>query len=285
VRGIVRLSRLEHGLLAGFIVVASYVVGGGRDPLGALLLYLSTLLAEVFLFVSNDMRNIEEDKINRPNAPLVTGEVSLSTARSLAYSSLVLSLALALIGVILGSINYRCLPILLIALTLGYTYNAILKRLLIINNITVALVSSLTFIYGLYASGNVLTPLPHLFFIASLLSTMGRELVKGIIDVKGDSAVGVRTVANTMGVSYAIKLAVVFTLASVASSIPIVLLTLGDGFIVTIGVLVTDSLLVLLSLRLLTRGEAYAEAFRANSLGSMAIAIVSYLVYSLFRVI
>jgi geranylgeranylglycerol-phosphate geranylgeranyltransferase len=278
---------LEHGLLAGFIVTASYVVGGGKDALGALLLYFSALFAEVFLFTMNDLHNIEEDRVNRPTAPLVTGEVPINVARALAYSSLTLSLLLPVPGLLVGSLSYRCVPILVIALALGQAYNLFLKRIVLVNNAVVSLVSSLTFIYGLYASGNVLVPLPHLFFLASFLSTMGRELVKGIIDAGGDSLVGIRTVASTMGAPVAIRLAAAFTYASAASSVPIVILSLGEaaGYVLALGTLVTDASLIYLSLRLMRIGEAYSGIFRRYSLVSMAIAIVSYLVYSLLRLL
>ena len=283
-RAFARLSRIEHGVLTSLIVIASYIVSGGRDPLAMALLFLSSLLTEVFLFATNDIYNIEEDRVNRPDAPLVRGEATIREAWALSLVSIVIAVALNALGIALSHLAPWSIVILIIAIVLGFTYNYGLKRVLIVNNVFVAVTSSLTFLYGLYAVTS--TPptldLPYLLFTTSFLATMGRELVKGAIDVAGDLRAGVRTVANVYGVRTAIALAVVFTLIAVAVSPLIIIYALHGlyGIALTVGVLTTDVMLTYISIMLLRRSD-YLGRFRVMALGAMAITIIAYLLYAL----
>ena len=283
-RAFVRLSRIEHGVLTSLIVIASYIVAGGRSTIAMMLLFFSSLLTEIFLFATNDIFNIEEDRVNRPGAPLVSGEASVREAWVLSLSSAVMAILLNALGIIMRYLMTWSIVILLIAIVLGFSYNYGLKRVIIVNNVLVAITSSLTFLYGLYAVSSMppTLNLPYLLFLVSLLATMGRELVKGAIDVEGDVKAGVRTMANVYGIKPAVILAVVFTLIAVFISPLIVIQALHEfyGLVLSIGVLMTDITLVYICVMLL-RSTSYMGRFRAWSLGAMAITIISYLVFAL----
>ncbi|WP_243678894.1 UbiA family prenyltransferase [Vulcanisaeta distributa] len=180
-RAFIRLSRIEHGILTSLIVIASYVIAGGRSAIAMVLLFLSSLLTEIFLFATNDIYNIEEDRINRPDAPpLVRGEASISEAWVLSLLSVVIAILLNVLGIAMGYLVAWSIVILIMAIALGFSYNYRLKRVIIVNNVFVAITSSLTFLYGLYAVSSTIPTLnlPYLLFIVSFLATMGRELVK-----------------------------------------------------------------------------------------------------------
>lgn len=287
-RALIRLSRIEHGILTSLITIASYVVAGGRSSVAMVLLFLSSLLTEVFLFATNDIYNIEEDKINRPDAPLVRGEVTIKEAWVLSLLSVTIAVLLNALGIALGHLMVWSIVILIMAIVLGFSYNYGLKRVIVVNNLLVALTSSLTFIYGLYAATS--TPptlnLPYLLLMVSFLATMGRELVKGAIDVAGDVRAGVRTVANVHGVRTALVLAVVFTLIAVFISPLIIIYDTKEpyGLVLSIGVLITDIMLTYASIMLL-RNNNYMHRFRFLSLGAMAVTIVAYLILALILMI
>lgn len=289
-RALIRLSRIEHGILTSLITIASYVVAGGRSSVAMVLLFLSSLLTEVFLFATNDIYNIEEDKINRPDAPLVRGEVTIKEAWALSLLSVTIAVLLNALGIALGHLMVWSIVILIMAIVLGFSYNYGLKRVIVVNNLLVALTSSLTFIYGLYAATS--TPptlnLPYLLLTVSFLATMGRELVKGAIDVAGDVRAGVKTVANVHGgVRTALVLAVVFTLIAVFISPLIIIYDTKEpyGLVLSIGVLITDAMLTYTSIMLL-RNNNYMHRFRFLSLGgAMAVTIVAYLILALLLMI
>jgi len=90
VTGFIKLGRMEHGLLTAITVISSYYISGGRNGYVALTLLLSSFFAEVFLFVTNDIHNVAEDRVNRPSAPLVTGIVTPREAWWFALASLCL---------------------------------------------------------------------------------------------------------------------------------------------------------------------------------------------------
>lgn len=283
-RAFVRLSRIEHGVLTSLIVIASYVVAGGRNIIAMILLFLSSLLTEIFLFATNDIYNIEEDRINRSDAPLVSGEVSIREAWVLSLSSVAMAILLNALSIIMKYLMIWSMVILLMAIILGFSYNYRLKKVIIVNNVLVAITSSLTFLYGLYAVSSMppTLNLPYLLFIVSFLATMGRELIKGAIDVEGDVRAGVRTVANVYGIKSTVILAIVFTLIAVFISPLIVIQALPEfyGFVLSIGVLMTDVILVYICVMLL-RSTGYMGRFRAWSLGAMAITIIAYLIFAL----
>ncbi|MGC9179145.1 MAG: geranylgeranylglycerol-phosphate geranylgeranyltransferase [Vulcanisaeta sp.] len=283
-RAFVKLSRIEHGVLTSLIVIASYVIAGGRNTITMVLLFLSSLLTEIFLFATNDIYNIEEDRINRPDAPLVRGEVSIKEAWFLSLLSLIIAILLNALGIVMKYLMTWSIVILLMAIILGFSYNYRLKRVIIVNNILVATTSSLTFLYGLYAISSIPPTLniPYLLFTVSFLATIGRELVKGAIDVAGDVRASVKTIANVYGIKSAVILAVVFTFIAVFISPLIVIQALHEfyGLVLSVGVLMTDAILIYICIMLL-RSTNYMGRFRVWSLGAMAITIIAYLVFAL----
>lgn len=188
-RAFIKLSRIEHGVLTSLIVVASYIIAGGRSAIAMALLFLASLLTEIFLFATNDIFNVEEDRVNRPDAPIVSGEVSIREAWALSLLSVVIAVLLNVLGIAMRYLMDWSIVILALAIFLGFFYNYGLKRVIIVNNVLVAITSSLTFLYGLYAVSSIppTLNLPYLLFIVSFLATMGRELVKGALDVAGDA--------------------------------------------------------------------------------------------------
>jgi geranylgeranylglycerol-phosphate geranylgeranyltransferase len=66
-----------------------------------------------------------------------------------------------------------------------------------------------------------------IFALIAFLANTGREVTKGIVDVEGDQAMGIRTVAISMGVMTAALVSVVFYLSAVIVSI----LPLYYGFV------------------------------------------------------
>ncbi|WP_291766852.1 UbiA family prenyltransferase [Caldivirga sp. UBA161] len=281
---IIKLGRMEHGLLAAITVVASYYVSGGRNGYVALTLLASTFFAEVFLFVTNDIHNINEDRVNRPNAPLVTGVISFREAYWLALASLVLSL-IQVIPVAIGWANSLSLIILLVALILGYLYNSRLKRVMIINNLIVALVTSLTYLYGL-TSVKVIMPKSSLFmtllFLTTVVATLGREIVKGSLDYEGDLRVNIRTVATVYGRDAANRVGSIVMLIAVALSIPLMitsLMVLGEfSPLFMLLVALTDSLILFLSIRII-KGDL--RWFRELSLLAMGLTLIGLMLCSL----
>lgn len=185
-------------LVISIIVVASVAAGG---------------------YVINDVFDVEIDKINKPYRPIPSGQVSIRDATVLAYVlfgvGVVLSALLGLLQFVLA---------LLVAISLYY-YAKSIKRTGFYGNLLVATNTALSIFYGglAYFQGEWLIRVIIPTFYSFLL-TVSREIVKGIEDVKGDSAHGVKTLAVRLGVTrawYIAKLLLVFIL--IISPIPYLL--------------------------------------------------------------
>ncbi|HTP53940.1 MAG TPA: geranylgeranylglycerol-phosphate geranylgeranyltransferase [Thermoplasmata archaeon] len=164
------LAFWEFALLAG--LSTAFVTGGGN--------------------VLNDLLDIEGDRTNHPDRPLVTGEVTARGGRWLATGLFVLGAVVALpvvwaepwVGVILA---------VAVASLLGYEFR--LKSRGLAGNGIVALLTALVFLYGGAAAGDAILLLP--FAAMAFFATLSRELIKDMEDVEGD--VGRTTLPKSHG--------------------------------------------------------------------------------------
>jgi geranylgeranylglycerol-phosphate geranylgeranyltransferase len=125
-----------------------------------------------------------------------------------------LSLALAL-----SVIN---LVIAVLAVGLMFYYNKFGKKTGLPGNAVVSANLAIPFIFG-GAIGGINSAL-CVFALLAFLAGMGREVVKGMADIAGDSRRGVRTLAVTKGLGMASKTgALFFVVAVLLSVIPIAL--------------------------------------------------------------
>ncbi|MFO7446911.1 MAG: geranylgeranylglycerol-phosphate geranylgeranyltransferase [Ignavibacteriaceae bacterium] len=144
--------------------------------------------------IINDYYDIETDKINKPNRPLVTGSISKSSAIKL-YISLNLA---ALIPALF--INMPSFIIVIGAQFLLFYYSYRLKRVPAAGNIVIALLTGLVFIYGGAVSGSITNSvIPSIF---AFLINLVRELVKDIEDIEGDSSACINTLPITKGINF-----------------------------------------------------------------------------------
>ncbi len=281
-----KLARIEHGILAGLVVVASYLLNGGKSLLAALLLFASTLFSEVFLFVTNDIYNIEEDRVNRPNAPLVSGRIGVKEARIFAILSFIIAVITAFYGVLTHVLSSPCLLVLLTALIIGFSYNARLKRVLLVNNLIVAFVTSLTFLYGM---ASVPRPthfwLTLILFLTSFLASFGREVVKTIADVEGDRRAGIRTISIVLGVKCATYVACLTILGAIILSTFAIYVAFNMRYspVLASGILVTDFILAYACLKLVKTGPKFAYSFKNIALIAISITIIAFIVFSLLE--
>ncbi len=266
-----RLARAEHGVMTGIAVLAGAFSAGNVVVWRLIVGVVTAFLVEVFLFATNDILNIEEDRVNSPDRPLVRGEVSVREAWGFAILSLSLALGVA---VILGA---AALLILVFAATLGFLYNWRLKHEGILGNIVVALLTSLAFLYGGIGVSGRLEEKIVLFTIIAFTANVGREIAKGVRDIKGDEAAGVNTVAVIYGCRPAGMLSTVFMVAAVFMSL------LGFHYVrnpVVYGVLIgiTDMLFLYSAALIALHPEpSTADRVRKLTLLGMATAIVAFM--------
>ena len=172
---------------------------------------LSTACVTAAGNVLNDILDLEGDRTNHPDRPLVTGEVSVDTAKGLVvglfFASLFLVLpvvaAAPLVGWILGA-----------AVVCLLAYEFLLKAQGFVGNLVVAFLTAMVFLYGGAAAGNAALLLP--FAGMAFLATLSREVIKDMEDVRGD--VGRTTLPMRYGLPFSGRLAQLSVVAAIVLS-------------------------------------------------------------------
>jgi geranylgeranylglycerol-phosphate geranylgeranyltransferase len=162
----------------------------------------------------NDYYDLEIDLINEPGRPIPSGVIKPKEALACAFICVLIGISTSIM------LNLATFIIALISLLLMVYYNVKGKKTGLLGNFIVSVCVALPFIYGGYAMNNMNLTL-SIFALMAFLANTGREIVKGIADVKGDKIKGVKTLAATAGVFKAsIAAASFFSIGVALSFIP-----------------------------------------------------------------
>jgi geranylgeranylglycerol-phosphate geranylgeranyltransferase len=174
--------------------------------------------------------------------------------------------------------SFLCLAVAVISWILVVTYLTIGKRSGLLGNFLVSACVATPFIYGSVAVTGQVQPSVWLFAAMAFLSNTGREITKGIVDVKGDQAEGVKTLAVRYGEKGAAVVASLFYFSAVAlTPIPLALGLVSFWFIPV--VLVTDFGLTVCSISLLKDySRENARKIKKAALFLFLIGLLAYLI-------
>ncbi len=190
--------------LLGVILGALFVEPNAyRDPMWLLISSTPALMIAAGGYMINDYYDRDIDRKSKPWRPLVKGDISPQTALLVSILLIVVGCAIAflLFGIFIGvfvSINAL----------ITYLYSWKLKRLGLIGNIAVSLLSANSILYGgltymLISERIKVLPLLLIPWSFAIVMSLSREIVKGIEDIEGDKAYGVRTIAVISGYRFA----------------------------------------------------------------------------------
>ena len=184
--------------MIGLAVVIGEAIGLGKLPglREAVFGFLTASLMMAGTMVANDVYDVEIDRVNSPGRPLPSGRVNTREGIVLAV---VLSVAAVGCSALLGLWTFLTA---LLALTLMIYYNTRGKKTGLIGNAVVSFNVALPFFFGGLAVSKI-SPLLFIFSVVAFLANFGREVAKGIADVKGDSLRQVRTLAVVRGTKVA----------------------------------------------------------------------------------
>jgi geranylgeranylglycerol-phosphate geranylgeranyltransferase len=246
--GFIRLMRPINCLMMGFAVLVGAVLANlqlaGLNWLSILFGFLTGFTFCAAAMVINDYYDRYIDAINEPSRPIPSGLVKTNEA-------LIFMLLLSAVGFAFAFlVSILCLAVAAASLAITATYLTAGKRSGLPGNFLVSICVAIPFIYGSLVAVNFVKLNILLFATMAFLSNTGREITKGIVDTKGDSAKGIKTLAVRFGEKNAAIAAVVFYVSAVAlTPVTWFLNLVGVGFIPF--VLVTDVGLVACSVILL----------------------------------
>jgi len=266
------LTRLEHGFMYGMAVIIGAVIAGSISLDKALLGFTTALFCQASSFALNDYMDYEVDLANkRFDRPIVRGEISRKTA-------LMVAIVLAPLGFISAYLISSIAFVFALAITiLGYLYDVKLKEFGFLGNVYIAFTMASPFIFG----GIVVGKIPYQIAILALiafLAGLGREVMKGIEDVKGDELRDVKSVARVKGLDFACKLSAFFIATAVILSLVPFLFIEGYAFDFkyALPIALADYIMLKTSLRLL-RHEKNIKALRKDTLIAMGFGLIGFL--------
>jgi len=195
-----------------------YIMNPGVNLFKSQNFIVSNVIVLLIMFNSmiiNDMFDIHTDKINNPDRPLVTGEISIK-------DSLFLSLSMFIISEFL---NTKFIPSVLqyiprLANIIILAYTPILKRIPFIKNLSCALLVSSTLLFNGFASINsgflnknlaILALATQLVFTGSFYN----EMLLDIADLSGDKENKIYTIPVLFGEIESLKMIANITILNV----------------------------------------------------------------------
>jgi geranylgeranylglycerol-phosphate geranylgeranyltransferase len=161
----------------------------------------------------NDYYDRAIDAINEPQRPIPSGKVSPNEA-------LLTTILLSIIGLLASWLTgFNHLVLALLTLSVSIIYNTVGKSTGFPGNLMVSICVSIPFIYGGMVTGGGVMGNSLYFALIAFLTNTGREVTKGIVDVKGDRVLGVKTVAILGGSSVAAWVSTLFYVSAIVLSI------------------------------------------------------------------
>jgi geranylgeranylglycerol-phosphate geranylgeranyltransferase len=249
--GYLRLMRPVNCLMMGVAVIVGAALASPHDLgiswLNLVYGFVTGLALTGASMAINDYYDREIDAVNEPNRPIPSGLIEPREALAFAFVLTAIGFAAAYST---NSERALCLVVAIFAWLVFVAYTIVGKRSGLPGNFLVSTCVAVPFIYGSAAMVNKVELNVLVFASMAFLSNTGREVTKGIVDVKGDEMQGVKTLAVRYGVKNAAIAATIFYLLAVLlTPIPWLLKLVSFWFIPLVAV--TDFGLVACSFMLL----------------------------------
>jgi geranylgeranylglycerol-phosphate geranylgeranyltransferase len=209
----IRVTRPHNAVVAGLTALLGYLIATGTLTPPSLLLAVVVALITAGGNVINDIYDVEIDRINRPERPIPSGEISLAGAK--AYT-----VALFAVGLLAATLTTPlCLAIALANAVVLIAYAVWLKRTPVLGHMAVAYLTASVFLFGGAFAG--IEGLVQNLSLAAItfLATIAREVLKDAEDVDGDAAGGARTLPMIVGIRRTGTLAFACACGAVVASV------------------------------------------------------------------
>ncbi|MFQ5583203.1 MAG: geranylgeranylglycerol-phosphate geranylgeranyltransferase [Calditrichia bacterium] len=193
-KSIIQLARPVNVLISMLSIFIGAAITGVLEPLENILLasFSGGLITAASNSI-NDYFDMEIDRINKPHRPLPSGAVSRNQCLTAALTEYMMGIGLSLF------ISAEMFIVALIISILTFLYAARLKGTVLWGNLTVSFCTAAAFIYGGLSVNKPLEAIVPACF--AFFYHFGREIIKDIQDVSGDS----QQASNTMPVRFGVR--------------------------------------------------------------------------------
>ena len=285
IKAIWELMRLEHGVMIAIAILIGSLIASRNFPSydKFIFTFFTALFLEASTFALNDYYDFDIDKKNkREDRPLVRGDLSKNAA-------LYLFFILFPLGIISSYfVNLTCFMIALITAIFAIFYDVILKKIKLLGNFFIAYVMAIPFVFG---AASILTEndfsinlSPAVFIIAfiAFLSGVGREIMKDVMDFKGDKEEGVKSFPKYIGKKNSNIIASVFYFSAIILSfLPFLFQNYGfyyNNYFYLAVVLITDVMLFWTVLKLIFDRNINLKYYRKFTLIALFMGLIAFLV-------
>lgn len=187
--------------LAVLISVFFVTNGNVSFDLKLLGLLLIPFFIEAGSFALNDYFDVETDRLNKRDRPIVKGEISESTALSISVISFFIAIIISVFY------NLWVINITGFFAILSILYDWKLKDLPLVGNVVIGLSMAIPFIFGNLAFTEVLAPENLILFVMAFTVGLAREMIKTVEDFEGDKkARGAKTLPFYVGKGNTLRL-------------------------------------------------------------------------------
>ncbi|GAH05058.1 unnamed protein product, partial [marine sediment metagenome] len=285
IKAIWELMRLEHGVMIAIAILIGSLIASRNFPSfdKFIFTFFTALFLEASTFALNDYYDFDIDKKNkREDRPLVRGDLSKNSA-------LYLFFILFPLGIISSYfVNMTCFMIALITAIFAIFYDVILKKIKLLGNFFIAYVMAIPFVFG---AASILTEndfsinlSPAVFIIAliAFLSGVGREIMKDVMDFKGDKEEGVKSFPKYIGMKNSNIIASMFyVIAIFLSFFPFMFQSYGfyyNNYFYLVVVLITDIMLFWTVMKLIFDRNINLKYYRKFTLIALFMGLIAFLI-------
>lgn len=273
--GYLRLMRLINCAMVGLAVLVGAVLANpniGHNSWQNLVYgFVTGFTLTAASMTINDYYDRQIDAINEPKRPIPSGLIKPREALMFAAILSILGFAAAYLT------NTYCLVTAIIAWMVSAAYTTVGKRTGLPGNFLVSMIVTIPFIYGMAIVANIRL---NVLLCASMafLSITGREITKGIVDIKGDMTANVKTLAVRYGEKRAATAAASFYVSAILLSPLPWLMNLVSFWFIPL-VLITDIGLAVSSFILLKDySRESARKIKKNVLLWLIIGLLAFMI-------
>ncbi len=195
--------------LTKYFLIESFISTPLLSDIDFIILTTSILLITMGGYLINDIYDIESDKINKPDKVYISTIISIKSGLFLYFLTSITGLILGFYLSINKNLNHLS-GFFIVTVILLFIYTKILKKLPLIGNIIVALLVSLP-IFLVYEFDHSMISIKDIFdnlflsiiiffyLLFAFLTTLIREIIKDLQDIKGDNKFKLKTLPIMIG--------------------------------------------------------------------------------------
>jgi geranylgeranylglycerol-phosphate geranylgeranyltransferase len=199
-----KLIRYENIIPTSFLSFSgAFITSKKFFPIQSIPSNIITVLIMCYSMITNDLFDLNIDRINNPSRPLVSGKIKK-------YEALILNIFILVTIFFLSSkyLSYCAQNILNIMIIMVTLYTPIFKKIPFVKNIFCSFIVAFSLLFsGIATNNNILND--KLLYIASsyiFLGSLSNELLLDVLDYEGDKKNKINTLPILFGKLFTIKL-------------------------------------------------------------------------------